>query len=179
MIEALLAVLIVLNVGAIALIYRLLNKKVPTQQVSVDLAPVYNLLGQHSSKLTTEMKGIPETVLTSISNSSNTHKGKLGELIGYLSLKAEYDRIIPLGSIVDFIALNLPKDGIPGNMTFIDVKTGKSARLSPDQRALKKIIEGGNIKFIKLDVDSIDVLGVQDDELLSEVLPGEFREGKS
>lgn len=164
MIEALLAILIALNVGAVVLIYRLLNKKVPVQQVSVDLASVYNLLGQQSQKLTTEMKGIPESVLTSISNSSNTHKGKLGELIGYLSLKAEYDRIIPLGSIVDFMCLSYPKDGKPGKLVFIDVKTGKSARLSPDQRILKKLIQDKSIEFMKLDVESIDVLGVNDDE---------------
>jgi predicted Holliday junction resolvase-like endonuclease len=163
MIEILLVVLTVLNIGAVILIYKLLNKKVPTQEVSVDLAPVYNLLGQHERRLTSEMKGIPETVLTSISNSSNTHKGKLGELIGYLSLKAEYDRIIPLGSIVDFMCISFPKDGRPGRLVFIDVKTGKSARLSPDQRILKKLIQDKSIEFMKLDVESIDVLGVNDE----------------
>lgn len=163
MIEFLLFVLTILNIGAVVLIYKLLNKKAPVQQVSVDLSSVFNLLGQHSQKLTAEMKTIPESVLTSINGSSNTHKGKLGELIGYLSLKAEYDRIIPLGSIVDFMCIKFPRGDDPGKLVFIDVKTGKSARLSPDQRILKKLIQDKVIEFRKLDVESVDVMGITDE----------------
>src|SRR5688572_18808762 len=74
-----------------------------TQQV--DLTPLIKALEE-----------VPRQVLQTIQSSTNTYKGHLGELMGYISLRAQYDRIIPLGNIVDFMCIKLPKDGNPGQI---------------------------------------------------------------
>jgi predicted Holliday junction resolvase-like endonuclease len=103
-------------------------------------------------------KAIPEFVLQSLMGTANTQKGKLGEIIGYLSLKAEYDRIVPLGTIVDFLAIKFPSDESPGCIDLIDIKTGKSARLSPDQRKLRDLVRDGQINFKTIKIDNLDGL---------------------
>jgi hypothetical protein len=102
------------------------------------------------------MDEIPGKILTSITNSTNTYKGALGELIGYIQLRASYDRIIPLGSIVDFIGIKFPSDNHPGCIDFIDVKTGHKARLSKDQRSLQQLIKDKKINFCKIKVEASD-----------------------
>tara|TARA_Y100000310_G_scaffold338540_1_gene428443 strand:+ start:8432 stop:8860 length:429 start_codon:yes stop_codon:yes gene_type:complete len=97
---------------------------------------------------------VPEKVLKSITSSSNVKKGALGELIGYVEIKATYDRIIPLGNIVDFIGIKFDKENEQGYIDFIDVKTGKSARLSKDQKALQQLVTEKRINFIKVKVES-------------------------
>lgn len=91
---------------------------------------------------------VPSKTLNTIQGSANNVSGKLGELIGLLELKSQYDRLIAMGDIVDFLAIRFPSKDRPGSIEFIDVKTGKGARLSSDQRKLKKLIEE--------DKDSID-----------------------
>ena len=98
--------------------------------------------------------GLPGKVLQSIVSCTNTHKGALGELIGYVQLHATYDRIIPLGNIVDFICIAFPKDSRPGYIDFVDVKTGAKSRLSSDQRELQKLIQEKKINFVKLKVET-------------------------
>jgi len=110
-------------------------------QVNVNLKPLQDA-----------MEGLPNKVLQSITSSSSVHKGKLGELIGYLQLHASYDRVIPLADIMDFLVINFPTDKDPGRITFIDVKTGKSARLSRDQKIVKQLIEEKRVEFIKLSI---------------------------
>jgi len=95
---------------------------------------------------------IPSRITQSIVNTTNTYKGAVGELIGYLQLKASYDRIIPLGDIVDFVCIKFPKDNVPGRIDFVDVKTGDKARLSKDQRVLRTLIQTKQINFIQLKV---------------------------
>ena len=97
---------------------------------------------------------VPEKVLKSITSSSNVKKGALGELIGYVELKANYDRIIPLGNIVDFIGIKFTGETEQGYIDFIDVKTGKSARLSKDQKALQQLVTDKKINFVKVKVES-------------------------
>lgn len=118
------------------------EKTVQTLQpiVNVDLGPIYKLI-----------EGVPNKVLQSIVSSSNNMKGNLGELMGFLKLKAEYDRVIPLGNIVDFIGIKLPKDGKEGQIDFIDIKTDK-AKLSKDQSQLKKLIAEKRINFVKISI---------------------------
>ena len=116
---------------------------IPTPQVNVNLKPLQD-----------SIDSLPNKVLQSITSSSNTHKGALGELIGYLQLRASYDRIIPLGNIVDFVCIKFPDDTIDGHIDFIDIKTGEYSRLSKEQRALQKLIEAKQINFIKLKVDT-------------------------
>jgi len=113
-------------------------------QVNVDLNPLRQELAQ-----------VPQKVLQSIIGSTNHHKGALGELIGYLQLSAEYDRIIPLGSIVDFVAIKFPSDSCTGKVDFIDIKAN-GARLSKEQRALQELIEEKLIGFKKVKVETSD-----------------------
>jgi len=100
------------------------------------------------------MEAMPNKLLQSIQGSVNVHKGVLGELIGYVQLRAQYDRIIPLGNIVDFICIKFPKDDQEGCVDFVDVKTGNKKRLSTDQRALQKLIDDKKINFIKMKVET-------------------------
>jgi predicted Holliday junction resolvase-like endonuclease len=106
-------------------------------KINLDLKPLERLIEQ-----------IPNKTLQSITSSTNGMKGATGELIGYLKLGAEYDKVIPLGDIVDFLGVSFPKDGKSGSITFIDIKTGK-AKLSNDQRKLRDIIKLKNINFVK------------------------------
>lgn len=171
MIEALIVLTVLLTIGMIFLFKILTNinnvqneikNKTSDVTVSVDTQPITAQLQHHAREVKDNINTLPEDILRAITGSANTHKGKLGELIGYINLKAEYDRVIPIGSIVDFICLTFPKDGKPGQIVFIDIKTGKNARLSTDQRFLKKIIDEKNIRFLKLDIDTIDVLTTSD-----------------
>ena len=101
------------------------------------------------------VESLPNKVLQTIIGSSNNQKGALGELIGYINLRASYDSIIPLSDIVDFVGIKLPSDKEDGHIDFIEVKTGTRSRLSDDQVGLKKIIKDKHINFIKLKVDTI------------------------
>ncbi len=117
--------------------------------INIDLDAIHRAMDQ-----------IPGKVLQAVISSTNNQKGNLGELIGYLKLHAAYDRIIPLGNIVDFICISLGKDGKPGHIDFVDIKTGPSAKLSKDQVQLKKLIEEKKINFVKLKVETnIDPVG--------------------
>lgn len=125
----------------------------PPPQVNVNMKPLEDAI-----------KAIPNKVLHSIQSSTNTKKGALGELIGYIELEAQYDRIIPLGNIVDFMCIKFPeitrtgmnKDGVidEGRVDFVDIKTGKSSRLSKDQRMLQQLIKDKKINFVKVTVNT-------------------------
>jgi len=112
------------------------------------------ILGYHVEALNKTIAEIPDKVLKSITSSANVKKGALGELVGYLELKASYDRIIPLGNIVDFIGIKFDDPEEKGYIDFIDVKTGKSARLSKDQKALQQLVLDKRINFVKVKVES-------------------------
>lgn len=112
-----------------------------------------------TTKLEKSMQDVPNKVLQAIQGSTNTKKGALGELIGYIELQAQYDRLIALGNIVDFIGIRFDrtKDGKivePGIIDFIDIKTGKSARLSVDQKKLQYLIKNKQIGFTKVKVST-------------------------
>jgi predicted Holliday junction resolvase-like endonuclease len=125
----------------------------PPQITTINMKPLEDALKQ-----------LPNKVLQSIQSSTNTKKGALGELIGYIELEAQYDRIIPLGNIVDFMCIKFPEDarsgmnpdGIieMGRVDFVDIKTGKSSRLSKDQRELQKLIKDKRVNFVKVTVNT-------------------------
>lgn len=117
--------------------------EIPAPQVNVNLRP-----------LESAIRDIPGKVLHSIQSSVNVKKGALGELIGYIELEAQYDRIIPLGNIVDFVCIKLPTKDNPGCIDFVDVKTGKNSRLSKEQRALQQLVSEKKINFVKLTVNT-------------------------
>lgn len=106
----------------------------------------------------TNFRRLPSVVLNTLQGSANTTAGKLGELVRLLQLQATYDRIIPVGDIVDFIAIKLPKGNDPGAVHFVEIKTGKRAVLNPDQRKLKESLEAHPeiVKFVlvKTEIES-------------------------
>lgn len=128
---------------------RLLEINNKIKEPEVKLSSLSNL----EDKIKKSIEGIPQTVLASITGSSNTYKGKLGELIGYIQLKSNYDRIIPLGGIVDFVCIKFPKDSNSGQVDFVDIKTGKNAKLSVDQKHFQSILKDQNISFKTIKID--------------------------
>jgi len=108
------------------------------------------------ASLESVIEELPQKVLKTIQGSVNTKEGVLGELVAHLQLRSEYDRLIAMNSISDFIGIRFPKTVddvlIPGRIDFIDVKTGKSARLSKDQKEFRNIIRDKHINFITLKV---------------------------
>ncbi len=132
------------------------QKKIPQENLTIQSEQL--LKRSDLNKLEYKVNDLPRQVLDSITGSTSQHKGKLAELIAYIDLKAQYDRLIPLNSIVDFICIRFPKEGQPGAVVFLDIKNGKAARLSEDQKMLKSIIEAGQIEFLKIRIDTTDVL---------------------
>lgn len=129
-----------------------------TQSLQVAQQTLTNQLREQHQQVKKRIDEMPEDLIKSLTGNINTHKGKLGELIGYLSLKAEYDRIIPLGNIVDFICIKFPTDTEEGYVDFIDIKTGDSARLNKDQRSLKLLLANKLINFKTVKIDSSEGL---------------------
>lgn len=141
--------IITYGIIAIRLLQKRIDRPIPQQNLTIDITALQRTIDN-----------IPVKVLQTINGSINSAKGPLGELVGYLQIRASYDRIIPLGDITDFIAIKLPsidQEGkeIEGHVDFIDVKTGDKSRLSKDQRALQKLIQEKKINFIKLRIDDI------------------------
>lgn len=95
---------------------------------------------------------LPSRILNSITGTTNNKKGNLGEMVGYLKLHADYDRLIPLGNIADFLCIRLPTDTDPGTVDFVDIKTG-NAKLSKDQIQLRNLIKDKKVNFIKFTVE--------------------------
>lgn len=129
--------------------YKKIGDAVRSNTVNVDLSSI-------NTKLDTHFKQLPGQVTQSITGTASTQKGKLGELIGYISLKAEYDRIIPLGSIVDFMCIKFAEGDEEGRVDFIDIKTGKHSRLSVDQKKLKDLLTKDKINFRTIKVNDVE-----------------------
>lgn len=153
------AISILITIGTlISCIILLKRKTITLPSLPNDHSMINNFLNEFNQKL----ESLPGRVLDSITGSISNQKGKLAELIAYLNLKANYDRIIPLGNIVDFIGITFPKEGTPGTFDLIDIKNGRSARLSEDQKQLQKLIQEQKIQFVKVKVttDAVDALKI-------------------
>ncbi|MEM3453483.1 MAG: Holliday junction resolvase-like protein, partial [Candidatus Hadarchaeum sp.] len=76
-------------------------------------------------------------------------KGKIGEQLAPLlpMFKHEPADARFLGSPVDYVVFDGYKEGEPRGVTFVDIKTGKSAELTPLQRRLKQVIEEGRVSW--------------------------------
>jgi hypothetical protein len=99
---------------------------------------------------------IPDITVNKVVGRANVERGSVGELVAFLRLKADYDKIIPFNDVVDFICIRFPRDGVEGALDFIDIKTGQ-ARLSKDQMALKAIISDKLINFKKVTLTMDDL----------------------
>ncbi|MDO8498598.1 MAG: Holliday junction resolvase-like protein [bacterium] len=126
--------LIVISVGILLLIIsyllgRLHSKK--PQDLPTDIIDLYR-----------QVQDLPIRVLQTIQGSINPQKGKMAELLTYAELRYDYDRIIPLGWPIDFI-------GVKNNerIDFIEVKSGKLAVLTEEEKHIKNLIAGGRVHF--------------------------------
>lgn len=93
-----------------------------------------------------EVHALPARVLATIQGSINPQKGKVAELLTYAELRYDYDKIIPLGSPVDFVGI---KHG--EKIDFIEVKSG-GAVLSEDEREIRRLIATGKVNFRLINV---------------------------
>jgi predicted Holliday junction resolvase-like endonuclease len=107
------------------------------QKVAEDTASVTGRL----TTLEATVKATPGKTLQTIQGSVNNTTGKLGEMIQLLELQATYDRLMVIGDIVDFIGIKFATETEPAHIDFIDIKTGKKAALSSDQRKLRDLIK--------------------------------------
>ena len=97
-----------------------------------------------------KLEDLPKDVLNSITRSQGTRSGKLNELLATLEL-AKYDRLIYLGTPIDFIGIDYEK-----GIDFIEVKSGKE-RFSEDELKLKDLIECKMVNYVPLSIRRINI----------------------
>jgi predicted Holliday junction resolvase-like endonuclease len=114
-------------------------------------------LDQLQKDLSEKIAKIPDVVINKAIGHTNVGRGAFGEMISFLRLKAEYDKIIPFHDIVDFIGIHFPKEDKEESIDFIDIKTGK-ARLTREQNMLKSLIKEKKIGFIKISLTVNDTI---------------------
>lgn len=109
-----------------------------------------------AKKLMASLEQIPIKTLNTIQGSVNTTTGKLGELMKFIELQRAYDRIFPVGDIIDFIGVRFPKGEDRGAIDLIEIKTGDKAVLNPDQKKLREMIinskDSINFKIVKVEI---------------------------
>lgn len=88
------------------------------------------------------VQDLPVKVLQVIQGSINPQKGRMAELLTYAELRYDYDRIIPLGSPVDFIGI---KNG--ERIDFIEVKSGQNFILTEEEKHIKNLILNNRVNF--------------------------------
>jgi predicted Holliday junction resolvase-like endonuclease len=76
-------------------------------------------------------------------------KGRIGEQLAPLLPLFNHEPADArfLGSPVDYVVFDGYKEGEPSGVTFVDIKTGKAANLSPVERKLKLVIEQGKVSW--------------------------------
>lgn len=92
-----------------------------------------------------QIDALPHSITQKLHGTSGPQKGKIGELLQYLKLKHLYNRIFPVGDIIDFICVRL--EGEDAGIYFIEVKTGKAARMSKDQQLCAQLIKDKKVFF--------------------------------
>lgn len=132
-------------VGVIGFLYGFTKR-----QPKIVLQPVVD-----SDALKKELASVPGKVLQALKSSTSNIRGSMAEHISFLKLSADYDRLIPVGSVIDFIGIKFDskKESFDGYIDFIDIKTGKS-RLTADQMKVKRLAEGGRTRFVKVKVNT-------------------------
>lgn len=76
-------------------------------------------------------------------------KGRIGEQLAPLlpMFKHEPADARFIGSPVDYVVFDGYKEEDPRRVIFLDIKTGKTAALSPIERKLKRVIEQGKVEW--------------------------------
>lgn len=95
---------------------------------------------------------LPTVILNTLQGSANTVSGKLGEIVGLLSVKNKYDRILMINDVVDAIAIRFTEEGA-AELTFLDFKSN-GARLTKEQRTLRDSIinKTATLSFEKIEI---------------------------
>lgn len=131
-------------------------KELPVDETPQKILQELSRLGGGLNLINTNLEKVPTRTLNTIQGSVNTATGKLGEMIQFLTLQQTYDRLMPVGNIVDFIGIRFPTPTDPGAIDFIDVKTGDKAVLNSDQKKLRAFVETSkehiNFKVVKVDI---------------------------
>ncbi len=85
-------------------------------------------------------------------------KGRIGEQLAPLlpMFKHEPADARFLGSPVDYVVFDGYKEGEPRGVTFVDIKTGKTATLTPIERKLKLVIDQGKVSWETVHVGSLE-----------------------
>ena len=85
-------------------------------------------------------------------------KGRIGEQLTPLlpMFKHEPADARFIGSPVDYVIFDGHSEGEPRRVIFVDVKTGKSAALSPIQRKLKQVIERKRVQWETIHIGALD-----------------------
>ncbi len=85
-------------------------------------------------------------------------KGRIGEQLAPLlpMFKHEPADARFLGSPVDYVVFDGYKEGNPRSVTFIDVKTGKTATLSKMERKLKLVIDQGKVRWETIHMGALE-----------------------
>lgn len=93
-----------------------------------------------------------------IARSRAALKGKVGEQFAPILPIFDYEpsdaRFI--GSPVDYVIFEGHSTDEPRGVTFADIKTGKTARLTSIQKGFKKAIEDGRVKWETIRVNEFD-----------------------
>lgn len=97
-----------------------------------------------SAQVARDMSPLPRAVLDTLQGSANSVSGKLGELVGLLSIRNKYDRVLVLNDIVDAVAIKFNDSGVA--ITFLDFKSG-TARLSKEQRLLRNALRDNKLEL--------------------------------
>lgn len=96
-----------------------------------------------------------EAVMNAIRGATAISSGQIQELVGYLKLKSEYDRLIPMNGLSDFLGIKL--EGEDAKIEFIEIKSGKG-RLTEEQQKMRALINAKKVSF-KVVVISKEVIG--------------------
>jgi len=85
-------------------------------------------------------------------------KGRIGEQLAPLlpMFKHEPADARFLGSPVDYVVFDGYKEGEPRSVTFIDIKTGKSAALNPVEQKLKLVVEQGKVNWETIHIGELE-----------------------
>lgn len=85
-------------------------------------------------------------------------KGRIGEQLAPLlpMFKHEPADARFIGSPVDYVVFDGYKEKDPRRIIFLDVKTGKTAALSPIERKLKHVVEQGKVEWETIHVGALE-----------------------
>jgi len=85
-------------------------------------------------------------------------KGRIGEQLAPMLPMFRHEPADArfLGSPVDYVVFDGYKEGEPRGVTFVDIKTGKVATLTPIERKLKLVIEQGKVNWETVHIGSLE-----------------------